>query len=197
MPINENITLSKNNVLLESLSQYLEEPLSQIAQDQALWEFQHQDLFNQEIFKEKWFKKALRQKEEGKRIPFSIYVDSELVGSTSYYNFDLDNRSVNIGYTWTIQKFWGSPLNATIKFLLLKQAFENWNLMRVSFFVDQENIRSCNAMKKLGATQEGILRQHMIRPDGTIRNSVIFSIIDGEWPAIKKDLLTRIGTENL
>ncbi|ABS77838.1 N-acetyltransferase [Coxiella burnetii] len=126
--------------------------------------------------------------EAEKRWPFSVEYDGKVVGSTSYYSIDPKNRQVNIGYTWYHPRMWGTKLNSTVKFILLEYAFEQLKFIRIAFCVDQLNYRSCRALEKLGAKREGVLRKHMIRSDGTFRNSVIYGITDDDWSTIKNNL---------
>ena len=105
-----------------------------------------------------------------------------------YYHIDRGHRRLCIGYTWLIPEVWGTYVNSECKYLLLKHAFEDLNINRVEFMADARNYRSRAALKKLGAREEGILRQHMILENGYVRDTVVFSIIKSEWPEIKMAL---------
>ena len=106
---------------------------------------------------------------------------------------DWNVSKVQMGYTWYEPGFWGTCLNPAVKFLMLGYGFEILKFQRIAFYVDQENLRSCSAMAKIGAVKEGILRKHRVRPDGTLRNSVVFSITDEDWKeCVKEDLSNRL-----
>jgi N-acetyltransferase len=116
-----------------------------------------------------------------------------VIGFSSFYEMDQKHRRLSIGYTWYIPRCWGTTVNATVKWLLLHYAFESLHMQRVSFSVDASNARSCAAMEKIGAHKEGVLRKHMQRADGTCRHSVIYAIIDEDWPDSKRHLNDLIG----
>jgi RimJ/RimL family protein N-acetyltransferase len=119
--------------------------------------------------------------------------DQQLIGSTRYYDIEMKHRHLSIGNTWYIQAVWGSAVNSECKYLLLQQAFENLKMLRVQFKTDARNIRSRKALEKIGATEEGVLRQHLILDNGVIRDSVVYSIIHPEWPRVKSDLERKRG----
>jgi RimJ/RimL family protein N-acetyltransferase len=110
------------------------------------------------------------------------------VGSTSYLNIDLRHRRVEIGGTWITPAWQRSAINTEAKYLQLRHAFETLSCMRVEFKTDSLNTKSRQAIARLGATEEGIFRNHMVMPGGRIRHSVYFSIINDEWPQIKAHL---------
>ncbi|MEH7585108.1 GNAT family N-acetyltransferase [Priestia megaterium] len=133
---------------------------------------------------------ALKAKQEGRELPFAVFdiKSHSIVGSTRFLDISLPNKSVEIGWTWYHPSVWRTRVNTECKYLLLKYCFEELKLHRVQFKTDVRNNRSREAIKRLGATQEGISRKHMVLPDGYVRDSVIFSIIDDEWPFVKKRL---------
>jgi len=120
---------------------------------------------------------------EGKRI----------VGSTRYTRIDTANRQREIGYTWLAKSAQRTPINTEAKYLLLKHAFEDQGCIRVEFMTDILNERSRAAILRLGAKEEGILRNHLIMPNGRYRDSVCFSIIESEWPGVKQSLMARLS----
>ncbi len=115
-----------------------------------------------------------------------------VIGGTSFLNIDAQNRRLEIGATWLAPTWQGSACNAEAKYLQLRHAFETLGCIRVEFKTDSRNQRSRAALGRLGATEEGTLRNHMIMPDGHLRHSVYFSIVDSEWPQVKANLETRI-----
>jgi RimJ/RimL family protein N-acetyltransferase len=115
------------------------------------------------------------------------------VGMTRYLNIEEAHRKLEIGSTWYEPAVWGGPVNPECKLLLMRHAFETLKFNRVEYKTDARNVRSRAAILKLGATQEGIFRKHMIMADGYVRDSVFFSIIDSDWPAVKAGLEKRLA----
>ena len=139
---------------------------------------------------------ALKGFELGFELPFVIVrkgqsVD-QVVGTTRFYEIFPKDRKAAIGYTWLGKSAQRTPVNTEAKLLLLTHAFETWKCVRVELITDVLNEQSRAAILRLGAKQEGILRKHLILPSGRVRDSVVFSIIDTEWPGIKQSLLDRL-----
>ena len=123
--------------------------------------------------------------------------DVKLVGSTGFMDILPEHRILEIGSTWYIPDLWGTAVNPESKFLMLRYAFETLGAIRVQIKTDSINKHSQGAIKKLGATFEGKLRNHRIRWDGTIRDTMMYSIIDKEWPVVKANLQKRIDNFSL
>jgi RimJ/RimL family protein N-acetyltransferase len=119
--------------------------------------------------------------------------DDRVVGATRYMNIAPHHRGLEIGGTWYGVEFQGTVVNPEAKYLLMRHAFETLAVIRVQLKTDLRNERSQHAIEKLGAVKEGILRNHMVLPDGQIRSSVMYSIIDSEWPEVKRRLVKRLG----
>jgi RimJ/RimL family protein N-acetyltransferase len=133
---------------------------------------------------------ALRAKDEKTEFPFVI-VDKQsgdIIGSTRFMDIDDKHQRLEIGYTWLTPTYWRTAINTNCKYLLLQYCFEHLHLQRVQIKTDHDNIRSQKAIERIGATKEGILRNHMIRKDGTTRHTVMYSITIEEWPQVKKHL---------
>jgi RimJ/RimL family protein N-acetyltransferase len=120
-----------------------------------------------------------------------------VVGSTRFGNIDLANRRLEIGWSWIAPPWQRSAINTEAKYLMLRHAFERLGCMRVEFKTDVLNIRSRQALLRIGAKEEGILRQHMITSSGRLRDTVYYSILDHEWPAIKGELERKLGSRAL
>ena len=118
---------------------------------------------------------------------------NSVIGSTSYMGVVAKHKRLEIGSTWYIRSVWGTAVNPECKYLLLNHAFEDWGAIRVQLTTDIHNVHSQRAIVKLGAKFEGTLRNNGIRPDGSYRDSMLYSITVGEWPAVKAKLLSRIG----
>jgi N-acetyltransferase len=125
---------------------------------------------------------------------FAVFLKTKnrMVGSTSYLEVAPKRKIAEIGSTWYSLDVQGTVVNPECKYLLLKHAFEDWGAIRVQLGTDIKNVHSQRAIMKLGAKFEGRLRNHGIRPDGSIRDSMLYSIISEEWPGVKKGLETRI-----
>jgi RimJ/RimL family protein N-acetyltransferase len=124
------------------------------------------------------------------QMPFAIIdlVSQKAIGSTRFLDIQPANKGLEIGWTWLGQDYWRSVRNTECKYLLLSYAFEQQGAIRVQLKTDRRNQRSQLAIERIGGVKEGMLRQHMIMPDGYLRDSVYYSILDGEWPGVKKRL---------
>jgi len=133
---------------------------------------------------------------EPNRIPFAVVSQEsgEVIGSSSFLDPSEINRGVEIGATWIHSSQFGQATNPEMKLLMLEHAFEVKGAIRVQLKTHHLNLRSQRAIEKLGATREGTLRNHMIYPDGSRRHSVYYSILDAEWPGVKRRLLERLAT---
>jgi RimJ/RimL family protein N-acetyltransferase len=158
-----------------------------------IWQFNTSNIQTKDQMK-KYIEKALEGKDKGVAIPYVLFdkISNSLVGSTRYYNIDTSNYHLDLGYTWITPSFQKSYVNTESKLLMLGQAFEKWNAIRVGFRVGPNNIISQKSVEKLGASREGILRNVMILETNKLRDSVIFSILDSEWEGVKKKLEDKI-----
>lgn len=138
--------------------------------------------------------RVLDEQKRGLSVPFATFERraDQIVGTTRYMNIDLLNRKVEIGSTWIAPPWQRTVVNSEAKYLMLKHAFEVWKCLRVELKTDAMNQRSRNAILRLGAREEGTLRKHMITWNGRQRDSVYFSILDTEWPAVKAGLESKL-----
>lgn len=138
---------------------------------------------------------ALREAERGVRQPFAIIrLDTgRAVGSTSYLDIAPEHRRIEIGWTWLGAEARRTAINTECKYLLLKHAFETLGCQRVQLKTDARNLRSQAAIKRIGAKREGVLRRHMVMPDDQVRDTVMFSIVAEEWPAVKTRLEANLA----
>jgi RimJ/RimL family protein N-acetyltransferase len=116
----------------------------------------------------------------------------KVIGGTAFLNGDAANRRIEIGSTWLVPAWQRTAANTAAKLLMMRHAFENWNCVRVEFKTDARNQQSRTAILRLGAQEEGILRQHVVCWDGHLRDTVYFSVLDSEWPAVKAKLASRL-----
>ena len=126
--------------------------------------------------------------------PFIVFdkAQNKYVGTTRFYDIQLNHSSTQFGFTWYSESTWGTGLNEHCKFLLLQFAFETIGFERIEFRADNRNKRSIAAMQKIGCTVEGVLRNHLPTSDGTRRDSIVLSMLIKEWPTIKAGFLARI-----
>lgn len=142
-----------------------------------------------------WVEKAVDDQQRGIALAF-VTMDQAggaVAGSTRFFTIDRENRNVEIGYTWLAPPFQRTALNTEAKYLMLRHAFEEWNFVRVQLKTDVNNAKSRAAIARLGAKEEGIMRAHLVRHDGSLRDSVFFSILRSEWPDVKRRLEQRLG----
>ncbi len=144
---------------------------------------------------EGYIRAALEGRASGTVIPFVVRVieADRIVGATRFWKIDRQNRKLEIGHTWLSASWQRTFVNTEAKFLMLSYAFEELNCVRVQFTTDEINEKSRRAILRLGAKEEGIIRHERIMPDGRKRNSVRFSIIDDEWPGVRRALEERLN----
>jgi RimJ/RimL family protein N-acetyltransferase len=137
---------------------------------------------------------SLRRQEQGICLPFAIVdlTTGRVVGETQYYTIDQEHHGLEIGYTWLAPAVQRSGINTECKYLLLSYAFESLGAIRVQLKTHHLNIQSQRAIERLGAVKEGVLRNHVIMPDGSYRHSVYYSIIASEWPQVKAGLEAKM-----
>jgi RimJ/RimL family protein N-acetyltransferase len=188
------VTLEGQHVRLEPLSPAHEEPLIAAASDGELWN-STVTIVPSRATMAAYIEAALRGQAQGNELPFVIIrkASGEVVGTTRFYDIVRADRRVAIGYTWLSVSAQRTAINTEAKLLLLTHAFEYWRCIRVELLTDVLNEQSRTAILRLGARQEGILRSHMIMPNGRIRDSVCFSIITEEWPEVKARLAAKLG----
>ncbi|HBN6206282.1 TPA: GNAT family N-acetyltransferase [Vibrio parahaemolyticus] len=185
--------LEGNFVVLEPLKEVHIEPLKKAVLDGEPWKLWFANVPNPENMSD-YVKQAILDAKNG-NIAFAVRAKSSgnVVGSTRYYNVDEANRRVMIGYTWYSDSVKRSPINTECKLLLLNNLFENSNAIAVEFRTHFFNQASRAAIERLGAKQDGILRNHQVMKDGSYRDTVVYSIIASEWPAVKSNLLSKFS----
>jgi len=187
------VTLQGSHVRLEPLaSEHLDE-LCEFGLDPELWRLTTTGLRTRQDMID-YVEAALKSELEGTARPFAtISLESgQVIGCTRFGNIDLHNRHVEIGWTWVGVAWQRTAVNTEAKYLMLRHAFEALGCIRVEFKTDSINERSRWALLRIGAKEEGTLRNHMIVHDGRYRHSVYFSVIDSEWPDVKSNLEARL-----
>jgi RimJ/RimL family protein N-acetyltransferase len=142
-----------------------------------------------------WIADVLAQQDARTRVAWAQVDqrDGTVAGSTSYYEIDPDRRAVAIGYTWLGRRWWRTGVNTEAKLLLLRRAFDDLGAVRVVWHTDIRNVRSQEAIARLGARREGVLRKHKRRRDGSWRDTVQFAMTDDDWPAVRVRLAARLA----
>lgn len=165
------------------------ESLFQAGLNPDIWRFSSRKIETREDM-EKLVEEALENKEKGLEVPFIIYDrwTNKVVGSTRYLNISIHHRNLEIGWTWLSPEVWRTRINTESKYMLLNHGFESLNTLRIQFKADIRNVRSNQAIERLGAFREGVLRRDRILNDGHVRDACIYSIIKEEWPTIRERL---------
>ncbi len=194
LPAVTPVTLESPWVRLEPLTQAHHAGLCAVGLDPDLWRWIPQPVQTADEMRA-YIETALQGQDAGTILPFATVetATGRVIGSTRFGNIDRANRHVEIGWTWVAGPWQRTPVNTAAKYLLLRHAFEALGCLRVELKTDLLNTRSRNAILRLGATQEGIFRNHVITKSGRIRHTVYFSILDAEWPTIKAGLEAKLA----
>lgn len=188
------VTLEDDVVRLEPLKPEHRAELVEAASDGELWALWYTSVPDATSV-DAYIQKAMAGQATGQELSFAIRLrqTGRVVGSTRYLHIAEEHRRLEIGSTWIARSWQGTAVNPASKCLLLEHAFTNLGFNRVEFLTHAKNVQSRAALLKLGAIQEGILRQHRVLPDGSLRDSVIFSILASEWPAVRQLLQRRVS----
>jgi len=178
------ITLTGKHVRLEPMTEAHIPALTEIGAGRDFWHFMLYGDMKTEADMRNWVRDILSRKQD---IPFVVVhlASGRVAGATRYLNIMPNDLGLEIGGTWYGPEFQRTAVNTECKYLLLKYAFESLGAIRVQLKTDSRNVRSQKAIERIGGVKEGVLRNHMILPDGTIRHSVFYSILDSEWEGVK------------
>ena len=190
------VTLSGEIVRLEPLSVGHVPALAAAGRDPVIWEHMLYGVVDTHEKMLRFVQDLLQRQQRGTDLPFTVVLraSGQAIGCTRYLDIQPHNRSVEIGGTWYAPAYQRTGVNTEAKLLLLTYAFEQLQTVRVQFKTDVLNLRSQLAIERLGAVKEGVLRNHLVRPDGSLRSSVYYSILAQEWPGVRVRLtgfLTR------
>jgi len=193
MPWLEPVTLRGTHARLEPLSPDHCDGLTEAARDGELWKLWYTFVPKaEEMGKE--IDRRLDLQAAGSMLPFTVFdADGKIAGMTTYMNVDTANRRVEIGSTWYAKRVQRSAVNTQCKLLLLTHAFENLDCIAVEFRTHFFNHQSRRGIERLGAKLDGILRSHQIASNGTLRDTVVYSIIASEWPTVKAHLTYQLN----
>src|SRR5437867_10006080 len=183
------VTLKGKHATLEPLAREHETDLRRAAADGELWRLWYTSVPAPDKTGA-YIAAALKMRADLDAMPFVVRDNAtgDVVGCTRYFNVDAANRRLEIGHTWYAKRAQRSAINTECKILLLTHAFEKLACIAVEFRTHWFNQASREAILRLGAKQDGVLRNHQLLPDGSRRDTVVFSILDGEWPAVKRHL---------
>ena len=186
-------TLEGHGVRLEPMAKEHREALAAAAADGSLWELWFTSVPRPEET-ERYIAQALAGQEAGHMLPFVVREakSGDIVGSTRYHDIVKEASRVEIGYTWYAKRWQKSHVNTCCKLLLFAHAFDQLGCKVVGLRTDNFNFASQRAIEALGAKKDGVLRHHAPRRDGTVRDTVMYSVLVHEWPTVKKHLLLRL-----
>jgi RimJ/RimL family protein N-acetyltransferase len=189
----EPVTLEGKVVRLEPLVPDHQAELLEIALDSRIWEFGLSQVHDAGTLRA-YMDQALEAQHEGNSLPFLIRerASGKAVGSTRYGNIEPAHRRLEIGWTWVAPAWQRTAVNTECKYLLLRHAFEDLGVDRVEFKTDVLNRASRAALRRIGATEEGVLRHHLITETGRVRDTIYFSILAGKWPRVKAELERKL-----
>ena len=181
------VLLKGHSVRLEPLSQEHAQGLFNRGQDADDWAYMPRACFVDMADTRQWVDEALQAPAQ---VPFAILETGKgkVIGSTRFINIRPEHRGLEIGWTWLGREWQRTAVNTEVKYLLLMHAFERLGCVRVEFKADGRNVRSQRALERIGATREGVLRNHMIVQSDYLRDSVYYSVLNREWPEVKAHL---------
>ena len=193
----EPVTLTGSKIILEPLSLEHLDGLSSAVKDGELWKLWFTSIPTPEKTEE-YIKTALEMRENAGAMPFIVHdrESNKIIGCTRYFNVDEVNQRLEIGYTWYSESYQRTAVNTECKYLLLSHAFEKLDAIAVEFRTHWHNHKSRAAIARLGAKQDGVLRNHQRTADGSYRDTVVFSIINLEWPAARQSLLFKLNNQD-
>jgi RimJ/RimL family protein N-acetyltransferase len=188
------VTLRGDHVRLVPLTRDHLDALVAVGLDPDLWALTGSQVRGRDDLA-RWVTTALAEQDAGTALPFvtTLAADGTVVGATRFGNWAPAHRRVEIGWTWVARPWQRTAVNTEAKLLMLRHAFEGLGCQRVELKTDLLNERSQQAMLRLGATREGVLRRHMVTESGRIRDTVYFSVIAEEWPVVEAGLIARLG----
>jgi N-acetyltransferase len=186
----EPVTMETPRTKVVPLSPNHAPDLFRVGAEEEIWTYLSGEPFAIQADAEAYIAAVLEARQQQSRIAFAV-LDREsglVVGTTSYYDIRLEHAALEIGHTWYSRAARRTHINTETKFLLLRHAFEELLANRVQFLTDTRNLRSQQAIQRIGAKSEGVLRAHKTYPNGYVRDSAVFSIISSEWPVVASHL---------
>ena len=190
----EPISLDGEHIRLVPLLRSHAESLASAGRDPEIWQFMRVGNCGTPEAMGRMIDLLLERQAAGVDLPFTVVLrpDDRPVGMTRYLDIDRPNRNVEVGGTWYSRDLWRTAVNSESKLLMLGHAFEAEGCERVQLKTDLRNLRSQRAIERLGAVREGVLRQHIVLPEGKLRDSVVYSVLRPEWPAVRARLKSAL-----
>jgi RimJ/RimL family protein N-acetyltransferase len=190
------VTLTGSLVRLEPLAEAHIPDLTAAGQDDQIWRFMPYGLVRTAERMTAFVREVLERQARGTDLPFAVVerASSRAVGCTRYLDIQRPHRGLEVGGTWYATSHQRTGVNTECKYLLLRHAFEDLGCLRVQLKTDLRNDRSQKAIERIGAVREGVLRKNVIMPDGYLRSTVVYSIVDEEWPRVKALLEGLMGS---
>ena len=188
------VTLEGKLIRLEPLTKWHAPDLLKAARDESIWKYMFYGNLAEPQPMNTFISKAISLRDAGTDLPFAVIhkVTDQAIGCTRFRDICLKHFKLEIGGTWYASDYQRSGVNLESKYLLMRHAFETFGILRVQFKTDIRNLRSRQSLEKMGAVPEGILRRSAIMPDGVIRDTLIYSILDTEWDSVKQGLERRM-----
>jgi len=188
-----DLILETRNVTLRPISENDLDDLRELAQEKEMWSYFAFNLANNQHF-QKWADTALAEKQARTRLPFTIMVKEtgQIAGSMSLMNFSYHDLRLEIGNSWLGKNFRSTDVNRHAKYAMMRYSFEELNCERVEFKTDVLNERAKQGLRKIGGTEEGVLRSHMTMWNNRRRDSIYFSVIRTEWFSLKESIFKDI-----
>lgn len=193
-PAHAPVTLTGGTIRLEPLDRAHFGPLATVSLDGDLFRWFTRRLTTPAEL-EQYLRDALAEQDAGTSVPFAtiLRADGRAIGATRFMNISVRDGRYEIGSTWVARPWQRSVVNTEAKYLMLRHAFESWGARRVELKTHAQNAQSRAAIERIGAQFEGIHRNHMLMPDGSMRDTAWYSIVDAEWPAVKSALETHLA----
>lgn len=162
------------------------------ANNPEIWAFMFNEITTHEQM-DQWVTAAIQLRDQQTALPFAVVLKEQnrIIGSTRVFEINLSQKSCELGSTWYSKDHQRSFVNSNCKYLILRYCFESLGMLRVQLKTDERNHRSQKAIERLGAVKEGVLRKERILSDGYVRNAILYSIIDEEWPSVKEGIVLR------
>ena len=190
----EEVSLAYGNINLTPLKRSHRDGLLNAANDGELWKLWYTSVPDKNSI-DSYIETALQEKEEKKSLPFVVFdkASKTIIGSTRFMNIELNHKRLEIGHTWYASSYHRTGVNSSCKLLLLQHAFETLDAIAVEFRTHFYNQKSRNAIERLGAKLDGVLRNHRIDKNGLLRDTVVYSILNSEWPTVKNSLYFKLN----
>ncbi len=188
------VTLEGRMIRLEPLTKWHMPDLLHAARDESIWRYMFYGNLADRKLMDNFINNAIRLREAGTDLPFAVIhtATDRAIGCTRFRDICMKHLKLEIGGTWYASEYQRCGVNLESKYLLMRHAFETFGILRVQFKTDIRNLNSQKSLEKIGAVREGVLRRSAVMPDGVIRDTLLYSILDTEWGMVKQGLEARL-----